>query len=114
MPIRRHSRRSALEGEFEWQLKVSGLAYVREFKFHPNRRWRADFHLSGWKISKPGILVEIEGGNFSRGRHVRPLGFENDVEKYNEATILDYKILRGTARHVRNGQLLEWVKEALK
>ena len=28
-------------------------------------------------------LIEVEGGIFMRGRHVRPMGFKNDIFKYN-------------------------------
>lgn len=79
---------------------------VREFKFHPERDWRFDFAWPPLKIS-----VEMEGGIWSRGRHVRGKGYENDCEKYNEAILLGWLILRFTSRMLRDGrgdkQLLE-------
>lgn len=62
------------------------------FKFHPVRRWMADF---AWPEAR--VLVELEGGTFARGRHVRPLGFRADCFKYNAATILGYRVLRYTS-----------------
>lgn len=60
-----------------------------EFKFHPIRKWRADF---AWK--KQRLLVELEGGAFTQGRHTRGAGFVKDLEKYNAAVELNYKLLR--------------------
>jgi len=61
-----------------------------EYKFC-ERRWRFDFaHL------QKRIAIEIEGGVYSRGRHVRPKGFLGDMEKYNRATVLGWQVLRLT------------------
>lgn len=72
------------------------------------------------------IIVEIEGCVFPRGthvrgkgcvfqggRHVRGKGFTADCEKYNEATILGYRVLRVTTEHVQNGKALDWVERLL-
>lgn len=50
--------------------------------FAKPRRFRADF---AWPDRK--LIVEVEGGTFTRGRHVRPLGFEHDCTKYNLAAL---------------------------
>jgi very-short-patch-repair endonuclease len=47
---------------------------AREYRFHPGRRWRFDFTWPRYKIT-----VEIDGGIYSRGRHVRGRGFERDA-----------------------------------
>ncbi len=60
-----------------------------EYKFHPDRKWRADFAHPGYKI-----IIEIEGGTFSNGRHVRGKGYLNDMEKYNAAVLQGWRILR--------------------
>lgn len=52
------------------------------------RQWRADLYFP------PDLLVEIEGGRWTGGRHVRPQGFAADLEKYNAATLLGYRVLR--------------------
>ena len=64
---------------------------AREFKFHPTRRWRFDFAI----MAKQGLIaVEVEGGVWTGGRHVNPIGFTKDCEKYNEATMLGWKVIR--------------------
>ena len=65
--------------------------WVAEHRFDVTRKWRFDYaHL------KLRIAVEIEGGVWSEGRHLRGKGFINDMEKYNKATILGWKVLRYT------------------
>jgi len=60
-----------------------------EYRFHPVRRWRFDYAIPEHKIA-----IEIEGGAFVSGRHTRGVGYLNDMEKYNEATILGWRLLR--------------------
>jgi hypothetical protein len=70
--------------------KAAGLpAPVPEYRFHPVRLWRFDY---AW----PSVLVAVEqeGGIWSGGAHARPAGIERDIEKYNAATLLGWRILR--------------------
>lgn len=60
-----------------------------EYRFAPPRRWRFDY---AWPSAK--VAVEIEGGIWIRGRHVRGAGYASDIEKYNCATELGWRILR--------------------
>jgi hypothetical protein len=48
------------------------------------------------------IALEVEGGTYSRGRHVTPEGFENDCEKYNEAAFYGWKVIRVTSKMVND------------
>ncbi len=73
---------------FLWQT-FGGPPLEREFRFSPKRKWRADFCCREAKV-----LIEIEGGILSRGRHIRPMGFSRDVEKYNAATMGGYALVR--------------------
>jgi very-short-patch-repair endonuclease len=90
-------------------LKAHGLPRpVREYRFHPSRKWRFDF---AW----PDVLlaVEVEGGGFSRGRHHRAAGFAADCEKYNAAALLGWRVLRFTPAMVEDGSAVEPIKHAL-
>ena len=62
-----------------------------EHKFHPERRWRFDFAAVGCQVA-----LEIEGGVWSKGRHVNPQGFINDCIKYNSAAALGWSVIRVT------------------
>jgi very-short-patch-repair endonuclease len=81
---------SKLEAQFEFLWRVAqGPPLEREFKFHPTRKWRADFaHLDS------RTLIEIEGGIFTNGRHTRGAGYAADLEKYLEATLAGWRVAR--------------------
>jgi hypothetical protein len=68
---------------------------IPEYKFHPLRKWRGDYV---WPIHK--LLVEIDGGAWSGGRHTRGAGFIKDMEKLNAAALLGYSILRYTPQQL--------------
>ncbi|MDO4750461.1 MAG: hypothetical protein Q4A24_00015 [Akkermansia sp.] len=81
---------SSLEERFArlWDA-AGGPELVREYRFEPKRRWRADF---AWPDAK--MLIEIEGGVWNRGRHLTPRGFMNDAEKYPAATLQGWAVIR--------------------
>ncbi len=67
---------------------LGGWGLVKEYKFAESRRFRFDYyHLSG-------VSVELEGGVWTRGRHTRPSGFLNDMEKYNLAASMGILVFR--------------------
>lgn len=64
---------------------------LAEHRFNPERRWRFDY---AWIEQK--VALEVEGGVWSGGRHARGKGFLGDMEKYNSATLLGWRVLRCT------------------
>lgn len=81
----------------------------REIRFHPKRKWRFDF---AW----PSLMValEIEGGAF-RGPGHRSVGvFLRNIEKYNEAAIHGWKVLRCTTDDMRTGSVFDWLERVLR
>jgi hypothetical protein len=90
---------SALEETFYLLCLAHGFPDPeREYLLVPGRRWRADF---AWHDKL--LAVEIEGGVWSNGRHTRGGGFTSDCEKYNEAQLLGWRVLRFTGEHLNNG-----------
>ncbi len=92
--------------------QFDGPALEREYKFHPSRKWRADYALPAAMV-----LIELEGGIYSGGRHTRAGGYMGDIEKYNAASMLGYTVLRlGTgqvdAAHV--GEIVEWLGKGMR
>jgi len=73
---------------------------VREYKFSLTRKWKFDFAHVG-KL----VAIEIEGGHWSGGRHVRGKGFENDCEKYLEATLAGWTVVRLTSNQINTPTL---------
>jgi very-short-patch-repair endonuclease len=97
-------RSSKLEARFDllWR-SMGGPALEREYRFHPTRKWRADFaHLPS------RTLIEIEGGIWVRGRHNSPRGFAADAEKYLEAELAGWRVVRLVDQQIR-GPILERV-----
>lgn len=102
----RYVAESDLESEFALQLRAAKLTagLVREHRFHPVRKWRFDF---AWPDKK--LAVEIEGGHWVGGRHTRGTGFESDCQKYLEAVMMGWRVLRATGSMVKSGALLNAV-----
>lgn len=81
------------------EIKAEGLpAPVLEHKFHSIRRWRFD---CAWPEQM--IAIEIHGGVYAFGHHVRGKGFEDDREKMNEATVLGWRVLEYSTGQVKKG-----------
>lgn len=79
-----------------------------EYRFHPVRKWRFDMAWPAW-----GVAVEIEGAVWSKGRHVRGAGFISDMEKYNQAALLGWKLLRFTPQQIATEEASTLIKQAL-
>jgi hypothetical protein len=81
---------------------------MTEYKFCETRRWRFDYC---WP--EKAIAVEIEGGIWSRGRHTRGAGYLKDMEKYNMAAKLGYRVFRFTPKQYEDGTAVTFMKEVL-
>ena len=99
------------------QLEQAGIPFETEVKFHPDRKWRADFMVrpgdpfsSKWS---PAILIEIDGGTWSLGRHNRPSSIAKEYEKGAAAAILGYRVIHCTTEQVNDGTCLSWIRQAL-
>jgi len=56
------------------------------------------------------IALEVHGGVWVKGRHVRPRGFLGDMEKDGEAFALGWSVLRVSPQQLENGTALRWLK----
>lgn len=93
------------EAKLARELKTLKIKFEQEFYFHPDRQWRADFHLIDKKI-----LVEIEGGIWSGGRHTRGKGYLGDMEKYNAATMMGFQVIRFSTDQVKSGHAIQQIE----
>lgn len=91
-------------------LQAEKIPFVREFRFHPIRRWRFDFLLVS-QIDQ--IAIEVDGGVFTKGRHTRGQGFEADCEKHNEAQLMRYRLFRFSTGQVKSGLAIDTIKRAV-
>lgn len=105
--------RAGAESELEMILanraERAGLPpMLAQFRFCPTRRWRADF-----AYPEAMLLIEVDGGTWSGGRHVRSKGFENDCEKTSTAAALGYRVIRLTRGMIESGQAVTLIRQAL-
>ncbi len=114
-PVKTKKRRSAKQGtrqpsEGEMvlasHLRACKISFEQEYKFHPKRKWRADFLIIGTKI-----LVEVEGGIWSGGRHTRGKGYIGDMEKYNSAAMMGFIVLRFSTEQVKSGLAVQQIEK---
>lgn len=102
-------KRSSLELRFLklWE-EADGPELAIEHRFHPVRKWRFDFACIEFKVA-----IEVEGGTWSGGRHTRGSGYAADCEKYNEATMMGWSVLRLTSQQVNRetvDRIAEWCR----
>jgi very-short-patch-repair endonuclease len=82
---------------------------VTEHHFHPKRKWRFDY---AWPNEK--LALEVEGGVWVGGRHNRATGFLKDMEKYNTAAMMGWRIIRVTPKQLLTTETIELIKKLLK
>ena len=82
--------------------KETGLEIIAEFKFCKTRRFKSDYYIPELKL-----LIEKEGGIYTGKAHGSITGILRDIEKYNLATILGYKILRYQPKDLMSYKTIE-------
>lgn len=101
--------RSGYEQNLIFQCRVAKLPTVTpELRFAPPRRWRFDLAFEQHRLA-----VEVEGAVYTGGRHTRGAGFERDAEKYAEAIIRGWRVMRVSTGQVKSGVALVWIERAL-
>lgn len=104
------AKREHFEKMFDQQCRAAGLPKPEpEWKFHPTRDWRFDRAFPIYLIA-----FEIDGGIWSKGRHVRGLGYEDDCEKMAEALLLGWSVYRFSTGQVKKGVAIAFAERALK
>lgn len=101
---------SELEALLALQIRALGLPTPKtEYVFHIGRKWRFDFAWDDYMLA-----AEVEGGTWNGGRHTTGAGFERDAEKYNQAVLDGWRVLRFTGGQVKRGEALDVIRRALK
>lgn len=113
---------SGLERVLSFQLKTVGIAHESEYRFaamHVGlgkgikdrlkqaglKDYRADFAFTNAKL-----LVEVEGGGWTSGRHTRGKGFADDLRKYQAAMRLGWTVYRCDGDMVNRGEALKFIE----
>ena len=82
---------------------------VEEHRPLEARQWRIDL---AWPTLRVGI--EIQGGAFSGGRHVRGKGYEADRHRNNTLVVAGWRLLEVTPRQIKAAEAIEWIADLLE
>lgn len=83
-----------------------------EYQFKSDRKWRFDF---AWNFGPAvGIALEVEGGIWTGGAHGRGSGIKRDMEKYNEAAAVGWRVLRVTPDELCTQDTINLLKRTIK
>ena len=101
---------STLEELFAFQATAAGLpAFEREVCVIPGRKFRFDFC---WRPAR--LLVEINGGTYTKAAHSTGGGIARDYEKIRLAQDCGWKVYPFDGRAVKSGEAIEVVRKALE
>ena len=78
--------------------------FVRQLKWHPDRKWTADFACERYRV-----LIEIDGNTWGKGAHTYGHGYDRDREKDCEAQLRGWVVLRFSGNQVRSGYALDTI-----
>lgn len=83
---------------------------VDEHKFHPVRKFKFDF-----AFVKQKVAVEVEGGIWQKGGtgHSHPMGIVRDMEKYNLAASMGWRVLRFQPKELLKTSTIELIKKTV-
>jgi len=101
---------SKIEDELLFDLIAIGMPEpVREYRFAPPRKFRADFAYPEQKI-----LIEVQGGIYVKGGHSTGVGLERDYEKLNLAQLNGFKIFLFSRKMIESGEAISILEKCLK
>ena len=82
----------------------------QEYEFHHERRWRFDYC---WPDPDFMLAWEIQGGIYTRGRHVRGAALEKEYEKLTAAATCGYRVVFCTPDTALTVKWMRTLKRAL-
>ena len=106
----RYKAQDADKDRFPYLVKARvGVPCVREYMFHPVRKWRFDYAIPTLKIA-----IECDGGIYTRGRHVRPTGYLRDMEKFNAAAMDGWLVVKFTPQQLCGEEAITQVRQLVR
>lgn len=98
-----------LQTQLKTWCEANGYLLIREHTFSEQREWRLDWAV--FNGTKKIVAIEYEGIFSRKSRHTTLSGFSEDSDKYREAALQGWKVLRYTAKNYKN--LLDDLKKLI-
>lgn len=107
-------RKKDYEAELAFQLRACNIDFKAQFQFHPERKWRFDFC-----FPEKLLAVEIQGitkigftdkGQAFVGGHQSPKGMREDLEKFDEAMRMGWRVYCCDQKMVTSGRALQTIE----
>lgn len=100
-----------LESEMLFQLRAVGIEPLTQYKFHPTRKWKADFAVL---TADKKLIIEVNGGTWMvKSGHNTGQGISRDYEKANQAQLLGFVYLQYTGKEIHDGTALQEIESYL-
>ena len=104
------AKKSELEATLAFQIRVAGLPRpIQQFTPIPGRKLAFDFGFPDWRL-----LVEVQGGIWTSGKHGRGSGIIKDQDKLNLAVLNQFFTLQFSVNQIEDGSALMVIRQALK
>lgn len=107
----RSSDKTSAEEVLAIDLTAAGLMFTRQFEYAVGRRLKADFVV---QANSDAVLVEIQGGVYTRKAHGSVSGVLADIDRLNAATVNGWRMLRFTPKQVDEGEAIPMIERALE
>lgn len=107
---KRSKEKAKIASDLTLYCRENHLLLIPEFDFHPYRKWRFDWAVFRgvtleqvkkqrlWQPANQIAAIEYEGIFSEKSGHTTIAGYTKDVEKYNQANALGWKLIRLTAK----------------
>lgn len=103
---------SAAEEQLAAQMDAVGIAYLRQLRFKPPRKWSLDFFI-GTDFGSGMVAVEVNGGVWLDKSGHKGVGQTRDYAKWSAAALAGIRIIHVTPADVASGQALRLIEEAV-
>lgn len=102
--------KSALEAELALQIRALELPEpIREYQAIKGRKFRFDF---AWVDAR--LLVEVNGGTYTKGAHSTGQGIARDYEKIRLGQDCGWKVYPFDGKAIKSGEAVEIIRKALE
>ena len=87
--------------------QTTGIDLIAEYKFHKTRKWRFDFVNLEHKLA-----IECDGAVWANGRHTRGSGYVGDMEKFNQAALYGFRVMKFQPKEMLTLSTAELIKNS--